>query len=70
MRDEKTKKAFIEYLEENPELRFWQALGGFTRKRIYQSDQSLMVLERLTKEKILSYLEDTFYIEADKENNK
>lgn len=30
-RDEKTKKSFIDYLELHPQLRFWQAIYGFTR---------------------------------------
>ena len=35
IRDKKTKEAFIKYLKKHPELRFWQALSGFSRQAIF-----------------------------------
>lgn len=58
MRDEKTKKAFIKYLEENPEERFWQAVRNFTHAPfLYVSDKMVE-------------LQDTFYIESDKKGEE
>lgn len=51
MRSEKTKKAFIKYLEENPELRFWQALAGFSGYVISVSTE------------VPTNVHDTFYFE-------
>ena len=31
IRSEKTKKAFIKYLKENPDERFWQAVRNFSK---------------------------------------
>lgn len=58
VRDEKTKKAFIEYLEAHPQERFWQSVRNFWRVAfVYISDSMLDG-------------KDTFYIEGDEEINE
>ena len=53
--------SFTKYCIENPEFRFWQALCGWSKMYIYKSDCSPILLWKLTKEKILKNLKDTFY---------
>lgn len=59
MRDEKTKQAFIDFLKDpkNKDLRFWQAIRNFSK---YNFIFGAMTIE-------LGGIEDTFYIEADKD---
>lgn len=57
IRDQKTKEAFIKYLEENPEQRFWQAIRNF-----WKADFVTITKGMDTK--------DTFYIEADEEHTR
>lgn len=51
-KDNLTKQAFIKYLEEHPEERFYQALCNFTGKRIYITDSPITLL-------------DPYYVEMD-----
>lgn len=51
MRSEKTKRAFVKYLNENKDLRFWQALAGFSGYTISVSDEAPITTH------------DTFYFE-------
>ena len=54
----KTKQAFINYLKEHPEERFWQAIRNFSGYDfIYRSNTLIDHPD----------LQDTFFIEADKE---
>jgi len=51
-RDEELKQDFIKYLQEHPELRFWQALCNWSGHAfIYVSD---------------ACIEDTYYLEGKK----
>lgn len=61
IRDEKTKKAFIKYLEEHPDERFWQAIRNFWRA------DYIVLTDNLDQEDEFPALRDTFYIEADEE---
>lgn len=56
IRDQKTKAAFVKYLKENPELRFWQALRSFWHVSFIYFSETYKELEGL---------QDSFYIEAD-----
>lgn len=57
MRSEKTKKAFIKYLEEHPEERFWQAVRNF-------SGYNFVLVRNDTETP-----EDTFYWEENNESS-
>lgn len=57
IRDQKTKEQFIEYLKENPQLRFWQSIRNFSGAAfVYVGEHPSSDPE----------LRDTFYME---ENN-
>jgi hypothetical protein len=55
VRSEETKKAFIKYLEEHPEERFWQAVRNFSGKGY------VWVSNRIVDD---PNAKDTFYWEA------
>ena len=58
MRSPKTKKAFIKYLKEHPEERFWQALRNFSGFHfIYGCNDFVYQMPKSIK------LVDTFYEE-------
>lgn len=59
MRDRKTKEQFVQYLNENPDLRFFQAIRNFTM--IYLNGHSNFICS--SSEKYL--FEDTFNWECD-----
>lgn len=59
MRDRKTKEQFVQYLNENPDLRFFQAIRNFTM--IYLNGRSNFICS--SSEKHL--FEDTFDWECD-----
>lgn len=61
MRDSKTREEFIAYLMEHPEERFWQAVRNFSGWGfIYASN-------KLVDDKDI---QDTFYVEADRERKQ
>lgn len=60
-KDQKTKEEFIKFLN-NPkswDLRFWQSLSVFSKRSIFFGD--------ITPSGEFTNIEDTFYIESDKE---
>lgn len=63
MRDEKTKKAFVEYLQDpkNKDLRFWQAIRNFSRYDFVLGWES----DEFDFDKLPKGCVDTFYIESD-----
>jgi hypothetical protein len=60
IRSNKTKKAFIKYLEKNPDLRFWQAVRNFSK---YNFILGSNVPVREIDDENVSGIEDTFYKE-------
>lgn len=61
IRDEKTRKLFIQYLEENPEQRFFQAVRNFTFQYISQAYR----IEACYYKKEGDERKDTYYWECD-----
>ncbi len=59
MRDRKTKEQFVQYLNENPDLRFFQAIRNFTM--IYLNGRSNFICSSSEK----YFFEDTFHWECD-----
>lgn len=60
IRDKETKEAFIEFLEENPSQRFYQAVANFTS---YQTDLPCWSLRVCAGPE--NQGDDVFYIEGD-----
>lgn len=60
MKDKRTKKAFIDYLNDprNKDLRFWQALRNFSQWDFIYATNSPLDVEGVY---------DTFYTESDEE---
>ena len=68
MRDRKTKEQFVQYLNENPEQRFFQAIRNFTRHYLNTNDTGIenpFIIASDLPPKAL-YEEDTFHWECDK----
>lgn len=72
VRDEKTKKEFIAFLMENPELRFMQALSIFAWQYLSKDAQYILVANRKFPQHIKQYdkVEDTFFWECDRMMSK
>jgi len=60
IRDAETKQAFIDYLVDHPEYRFWQAIRNF-----WGAPYVLVADEKDFKDGEFSDIYDTYYIEAD-----
>ena len=59
VRDKKTKKAFIKYLKNNPEQRFFQAVRNFTLENL--NPRSTFICSSYSQK----HFEDTFDWECD-----
>lgn len=62
-RDHKSKQALIDYLSQDTDERFWQAINNFGKQHGLCEDY-LLTTSRLTK--TLSCYRDLFFMEADK----
>lgn len=63
IRDQKTKEAFIKFLNDNPDLRFWQAIRNFSTYDFILGWEA----EEFDFSKLPEGCVDTFYIEEDKD---
>ena len=66
-RDENTKKAFIRYLREHPNERFFQSVRNFTNRYINDLVNYVYVTQRINDTNTANHdrLVDTFYWECD-----
>lgn len=72
-KNKKVLDSFIKYCEENPELRFWQALRNWSfydfiyggkRSPFHTVRDKYGLLRTITPEQFIEGLEDTFYKEG------